>query len=157
MRSPALPFYPAGACLFCLPSPVDGCFYLSRNDVGARRRLMGDTTELLLVKRVRDLLECMGSLAVLVLGGGGSSRDWTVASLTGPILTRTWSNDNKDLSPFSRWIIAGNDTQHRTQSVVFRVTVWILSLYRKSKEKRNTKKTERKYIWWNKDEQEPED
>lgn len=32
---------------------------------------MGDTTELLLVKRVRDLLECMGSLAVLVLGGGG--------------------------------------------------------------------------------------
>lgn len=50
---------------------------------------MGDTTELLLVKRVRDLLECMGSLAVLVLGGGGSSRDWTVASLTGPILTRT--------------------------------------------------------------------
>lgn len=70
-RPPALLFYPAGARLFCLPSPVDACFYLSRNDVGARRRLMADTTEVLLARRVRDSLEWVGKPAVLVLGG-----DW---------------------------------------------------------------------------------
>lgn len=31
---------------------------------------MADKTELLLVKRVRDLLECVGNPAVLVHGGG---------------------------------------------------------------------------------------